>query len=240
MSIITWLSSIGISLVLLMSILIHRHQRQHEPITALGMSRRMSRAITCSYLPDGNIRFTKMRSIINNEYEHFMRCYQGHKDENTWQCICTMSMLMAWTQILEVMEMMRPNVNLKIGSMMSNIRAAYEARLFNIIDIHHQQDQDYFFRLFFHQLQEFVEHQKALASTIKGTQQGLDLYVEWVHALPFRDEIVQIHGCFWFLNGKWRKLQSEGLGGKEVNWEMRIHRVHQSDPFRSNGGTMKI
>ena len=148
MSIITWLSSIGISLVLLMSILIHRHQRQHEPITALGMSRRMSRVITCSYLPDGNTRFRKMRIIINNEYEHFMRCYQGHKDENTWQCICTMSVFMAWTQIMEVMEMMRPNVNLKIGSMMSNIRAADEARLFNIININHEPDRNSFFSIF--------------------------------------------------------------------------------------------
>ena len=148
MSIITWLSSIGISLVLRMSILIHRHQWQHEPITALGMSRRMSRAITCSYLPDGNIRCRKMRIIINNEYEYFMKCYQGHKDENTWPCICAMSMLMAWTQILEVMVMMRPNVNLKIGSMMGNIRAAYEAGLFNIIDIHHQPDRNYFFNFF--------------------------------------------------------------------------------------------
>lgn len=196
MSIITWLSSIGISLVLLMSILIHRHQRQHEPITALGMSRRMSRAITCSYLPDGNTRFRKMRIIINNEYEHFMRCYQGHKDENTWQCICTMSMFMAWTQIMEVMEMMRPNVNLKIGSMMSNIRAADEARLFNIININHEPDRNSFFSIFFHQLQELVHEQKTLASIIKGSQQGLDLYVDWIHAFPYRDEITQIHNSF--------------------------------------------
>ena len=52
------------------------------------------------------------------------------------------------------------------------------------------------FLTFFHQLQEFVQEQKALASTIKGSQQGLDLYVGWVHALPYRDEITQIHNSF--------------------------------------------
>ena len=56
---------------------------------------------------------------------------------------------MAWTQIMEVMEMMRPNVNLKIGSMMSNIRAADEARLFNIININHEPDRNSFFSIFF-------------------------------------------------------------------------------------------
>ena len=55
---------------------------------------------------------------------------------------------MAWTQIMEVMEMMRPNVNLKIGSMMSNIRAADEARLFNIININHEPDRNSFFSIF--------------------------------------------------------------------------------------------
>ena len=52
------------------------------------------------------------------------------------------------------------------------------------------------FLAFSHQLQELVHEQKTLGSIIKGSEKGLDLYVDWIHAFPYRDEITQINDSF--------------------------------------------
>ena len=98
------------------------------------MSRRMSKVIC-----DGRSS-RRMQNIIRNEHEYFMRCYQGKKDEHTWQCTCTMSMWLAWTHILRVMMRMRSSVNLEVGNIMSNIRETFVVGEFSLVEGHQEWD----------------------------------------------------------------------------------------------------
>ena len=100
------------------------------------MSRRMSKVIC-----DGRSR-RRMRNIIRNEHEYFMRCYEGKKDEHTWLCICTMSMWLAWTHILRVMMRMRSrsSVNLEVGNIMSNIRETFVVGELSLVEGHEEWD----------------------------------------------------------------------------------------------------
>ena len=172
------------------------------------MSRRMSKVIC-----DGRSR-RRMRNIIRNEHEYFMRCYHGKKDEHTWLCICTMSMWFAWTHILRVMMRMRSSVNLEVGNIMSNIRETFVVGEFSLVEGH--QEWDWFFDDFFFQIQEIVDEQKPIASTIKGNELGLELYADWIQAFPYADALTKIKDHFIGLDRWWERSLKNGRSWGEV------------------------